>query len=135
MDYWPLRRWRPADPPLNAGRPALRIRARGPASPASRAGIAARYPRVGLDLLCVEKIPMLAIVLWVAQRAMQSQAAAGAINPLDGLPLDGRLANALVSYVAYLGKDLLADAPGHLLSARRHDPPGAALLHPRLATV
>ncbi len=86
LDYWPLRRWRPVDPPRGAGQPAP------------------LFPRAGFDLLWVEKIPMLAIAAGVGWVATQSQAAAGALNGLDGVPLDCRIANALVSYVAYLGK-------------------------------
>ena len=36
--------------------------------------------------------------------AMYSQNAGGALNSLVGLPLGSRVANALVSYVAYLGQ-------------------------------
>ncbi len=86
MDYWPLQRWRAVgDLPrsLQPGR---------------------LFPRKGFDLLFLEKIPMLAIVLSVAWGAMYSQERAGAMNSLLGLPMDCRVANATIAYVAYLGK-------------------------------
>ena len=87
MDYWPLRRWRPpcdaAGRRRPAGRRVFRARAstcfgwrRSPCWPSSFG--------------------------WPGGDA--EPAAAGALNALDGLPLDCRVANALVSYVAYLGK-------------------------------
>ena len=90
MDFWPLDRWRlpgwMLTPTPAAGQPAP------------------RFPRQGLDLLVVEKIPMLAIAGCVSMEAMYSQNAGGALNSLVGLPLGSRVANALVSYVAYLGQ-------------------------------
>ena len=61
-----------------------------------------RFPRQGIDLLVVEKIPMLAIAGGVAIMALIGQAAGGALNTFEGLPLDSRVANAMISYVAYL---------------------------------
>jgi Tfp pilus assembly protein PilF len=86
MDYWPLQRWRPAGDLPKSLQPA------------------APFPRKGFDLLWVEKIPMLAIVLAVCWGAMHSQEAAGALNSWEGLPVNGRVANAFVSYLAYVGK-------------------------------
>ncbi len=86
MDYWPLQRWRAVGNLPKSLQPAT------------------PFPRKGFDLLFLEKMPMLAIVLGVALGAMYSQERAGAMNSLLGLPMDWRVANAAIAYVAYLGK-------------------------------
>ncbi|MCB1057740.1 MAG: tetratricopeptide repeat protein [Acidobacteria bacterium] len=74
LDLWPLERWAPAQ-----GWPALR-------------------PRL------VEKLPLFALALASSVVTLVVQRAGGAVSGLAGVPLGERLANAAVSYVAYLGK-------------------------------
>ena len=57
-----------------------------------------------LSRLFVEKLPLLALVLASSLVTLRVQAAGGAMRPEMLSPLDHRLANALSSYVAYLGK-------------------------------
>jgi tetratricopeptide (TPR) repeat protein len=87
LDYWPLRRLRMLSPYESA--------AKQPAP---------RFPQQNIDLLVVEKIPLFALAVVVCKVTTFSQQAAGALNSLEGLPLGYRFANALVSYIAYLGK-------------------------------
>ena len=53
----------------------------------------------------MEKIPLFAISFWIGYWAMMSQQAAFALSPTEGGPFDlrSRVANAMVSYMAYLG--------------------------------
>jgi tetratricopeptide (TPR) repeat protein len=76
FDVWPLGRWRAA-----AGAPARRA-------------------------LLLEKLPLLAIAGVVALMTLRAQASQGAVATLGAVPLGLRVANAVVSYGAYLGKAL-----------------------------
>jgi len=88
LDYWPLRRVTfEADA---QGRP-------GHTSPRER--------RVALQL-AREKLPLLALVLMSSIITFVVQQRAGAVSGLDKMPLSLRAANALVSYLAYIGKTL-----------------------------
>jgi Flp pilus assembly protein TadD len=61
---------------------------------------------VGASLarLVLEKIPLFLLAIVSSLVTMQVQAAGGAIRPEALSPLDHRIANALTSYLAYLGK-------------------------------
>jgi tetratricopeptide (TPR) repeat protein len=67
--------------------------------------------RVGLARLAREKIPLFALAAACSAVTFLVQREAGAMSLGDQLPFGTRLQNALVSYVAYLGK---AIAPGGL---------------------
>jgi protein O-mannosyl-transferase len=84
LDYWPLGR-------MSFGKPAIGASAE-----------AACSRRRGFWLLIVEKLPLL--LLSAASCAVTVWAQQGAIQSLDYLPIATRMANAVVSYVAYLGK-------------------------------
>jgi len=56
--------------------------------------------------LVVEKLPMLALALASSIVTFLVQQRAGAVKGLDALPLDHRLANAVMAYAAYIGKML-----------------------------
>ena len=87
LDYWPLAAVAAAGwPPPAAGQPAP------------------RFPRRGFDLFGWRRFPCWPSRLAVAWWRCTSQGPPAALNTLEGVPLDGRVANALVSYVAYLGK-------------------------------
>jgi tetratricopeptide (TPR) repeat protein len=79
LDYWPLRR---LDRP-GAGRPE--------ASPAR---------------LLAEKVPFVLLSMLSSVMTLYAQSTGGAVAELDRFPLGARVANALVSYVAYLGKTM-----------------------------
>ncbi len=77
VDYWPLRR---VAPPI--GRDARRV----------------------LGRLLAEKVPFLAVAAAASAMTVYAQSAGGAVAALGRFPLGARVMNALVSYVAYLGK-------------------------------
>ena len=54
--------------------------------------------------LLVEKIPLLALSVLSALVTLAAQSSGGAVSELGALPLGPRVANAAVSYVAYLGQ-------------------------------
>ena len=70
--------------------------------PLGRLGAA---PSVGKSVrLVVEKVPLLALTAASCIVTYQAQLASGAVKNFERFPLDLRLANALVSYLSYLGK-------------------------------
>ena len=60
--------------------------------------------RAGLPDLLKEKAPLFAIAAASCAATVGAQRAGGALQTLERFPLSERLANALVSYAAYLGK-------------------------------
>jgi protein O-mannosyl-transferase len=64
-------------------------------------GFGARFPR-----LAIEKLPLAGLALAAIVATFAAQRQIGAVSPLEHIPLDLRLSNAVVSYVAYLGKTL-----------------------------
>jgi tetratricopeptide (TPR) repeat protein len=83
LDVWPLTRL---------------VRSGGEPSPVSTG----RAPRT-MRQLVLEKLPLLALAGGTALVAYTSRTSAGAVSSLDVIPLATRIANALVSYVGYLG--------------------------------
>jgi len=65
-----------------------------------------RFSLHSLSRLLVEKIPLFALAAASSLIAFKTQASAGAVKIVEGLPLSLRIANALVSYVNYLSKTL-----------------------------
>ena len=61
-----------------------------------------RYPPRRWYFLLAEKIPLGAIALWFCHKAIQGQSAFGALNSLEAISMQGRMLNALVSFVAYI---------------------------------
>jgi protein O-mannosyl-transferase len=88
LDFWPLGRWRPKRfaPDPAAGSPDIA------AEPFTR--------------LVLEKLPLFVAALVVGAVVAAGQRGTGATLAVGSLPLDVRLANAAVSYVAYLWKML-----------------------------
>jgi tetratricopeptide (TPR) repeat protein len=84
LDVWPLGRW--PRPGLAADRPRF---------PARRPGI-----------LLLEKVPMLVLAAASSVLAVTAQHVGGSVSTFVSVPLGMRLANAVVSYAAYLGKGL-----------------------------
>jgi Flp pilus assembly protein TadD len=88
MDVWPLGRLRLTEP--------------------TRRSVTAAVwgQRSVLMRLLREKIPLLVIALLSSVVTYVAQKGAGAVSVLEALPLDDRIRNALVSYVAYIAKML-----------------------------
>jgi tetratricopeptide (TPR) repeat protein len=91
LDFWPLGRMAP-DPPTPVGR--------GPAK--KKKGDRNSGSSVGR--LLREKIPFLVLAAVSSAITLIVQRAGGAVVPVQALPVESRLANALLSYVRYLGK-------------------------------
>ena len=66
----------------------------------------ARYERTTWYVLAREKIPLIALALALSVVTFLAQQHAGAVQQLAGVPIGTRVANALVSYVRYIGKAL-----------------------------
>jgi Flp pilus assembly protein TadD len=94
LDYWPLGRW----PAEKAGQ-AYWSRQKRPQP-------AAAPPAPGRSgwWLLVEKIPLLVLAAASSIVTYRVQQSGGAVIPLEFIPLGPRLANALVSYVTYVGQ-------------------------------
>jgi tetratricopeptide (TPR) repeat protein len=88
IDYWPLGRMR-----LGSG------------SHGGAAAVAAS-PRRSFATLLIEKAPFFALVAGTSAVAVLSQSSGGSVPSSAALPLEPRVANALISYVAYLGKTI-----------------------------
>jgi protein O-mannosyl-transferase len=84
LDYWPLARF--ADPTDPRGTPFMRAR---------------------LAALVGEKLPLFALAVVFSVITYLAQRSWGATAPLESFPLGERLANALVSYAAYLAKTII----------------------------
>ncbi len=108
-DYWPLERMA-GTPVLSSQFPVLRKR-QG-LEPGTGAPVARSF-----SFLVVEKVPLFLLSLGSAVMTMLAQRAGGAVH--DSTP--GRLGNAIVAYVRYMGKAFWPRAPRKLLSA-----PGSA---------
>lgn len=87
LDYWPLRRF-------DGARTVFDGRLGGPSH-----GAMATAGR-----LVVEKIPLYAFCAASCAVTLAAQTGGGAVMPLEIIPVDTRLANAIVSYVDYLVK-------------------------------
>jgi predicted negative regulator of RcsB-dependent stress response len=66
----------------------------------------ARVRRVGVTRLVVEKLPLLAGAALLAALTFFAQVQAGAVSTVGEVPLEVRVAQALISSVAYIGKML-----------------------------
>jgi tetratricopeptide (TPR) repeat protein len=69
--------------------------------PLGRAATPSAWPR-----LVIEKLPLLALAIASSVVTFVVQRGAGAVKGLEVLPLDRRLANAVVAYVVYIGQML-----------------------------
>jgi tetratricopeptide (TPR) repeat protein len=94
FDYWPLGRWSPYR--ATAAGPARAKKAKKPRSAADNAGV--------LRGLIGEKVPLLVLAAIFCVITVYAQEEFGAVKNLAGLPLSSRLTNALVAYIAYMGK-------------------------------
>src|SRR5207247_9025109 len=85
------------------GDPRARKARRSEALPHARARRAAWPP--GLRLV-LEKVPFVALAVASSVVTFVVQLHGGAVAAVDALPLEARLANALVAYAAHLGKQI-----------------------------
>lgn len=97
LDYWPLMRFQMN----NDDSSLLKIRFNPTQSNPS-----SKFPPIFL-----EKIPFILLAIITSFITIFAQQSAGAVNSFDALPLTVRIENALISYVAYIGKMLF---PIHL---------------------
>jgi tetratricopeptide (TPR) repeat protein len=112
LDYWPLKRWQKAlkSEKYVSGKPAnpmpLKIKGKKQKSAASEVkrkvflSSGSSSPNAGY--LILEKVPF--IVLAIASSIITVWAQYKGISSFQKLPLFERMANALVSYISYLGK-------------------------------
>jgi tetratricopeptide (TPR) repeat protein len=91
VDYWPLRR-------LDLGQSNSR-------------GAKSNFEKASVSLLLREKIVFFALSAILSLVTLAAQQKWALVAPLDAVPLNMRIANALVSYVSYIGKMIW---PGHL---------------------
>lgn len=91
LDYWPLGRFQWGYQKANKDLPKYKL-------------VKVRYQKSPTLSLVIEKIPLLALSAVLSVITVFVQRHAGAVFPLERLPLDSRIANALVSYVRYIGK-------------------------------
>jgi tetratricopeptide (TPR) repeat protein len=96
LDLWPLRRI--TLPDINQGGATGR-------SPL-RSGQSSLTHGSTLTTLLIEKVPLLLLAALVSVITYLTQTTAGAVVSLEALPLGVRVENAIVVYVAYLGKML-----------------------------
>jgi hypothetical protein len=87
LDYWPLERSAPGGTVA-----APRARERGGARP--------------WTALVVEKVPLFLLALLASMVTFTAQREVGAVNALTAIPLPLRLANAMMTYIAYM-RDLV----------------------------
>ncbi|MHC4417507.1 MAG: tetratricopeptide repeat protein [Planctomycetota bacterium] len=87
LDYWPLGRFQPGQIPLPQFGPVGKVPIR----------------KTALQLV-TEKLPLFALVSVAAVVAYMVPRTAGALELTQQLPLSSRLSNALVAYIAYIGK-------------------------------
>jgi len=85
--------------------------------------VAGRERGVGLGRLVLEKVPLLVVAAASGAVTFAVQRAAGAMAPIEGLPLAARAVNAVVSCAAYIGTALWpAGSPSSIRSTRRFRP-------------
>ena len=96
LDYWPLRRSVECGVPPSPGSYGATKR--------SAESVTASEPRAGKPWtgLFLEKAPFFALALVSSVVTFAVQKAGGAVAPLHKIPLNERIANALVAYVLYL---------------------------------
>ncbi len=82
LDYWPLQRWRPA----------------------AAATVTEPPPRIGIPSLIAEKLPFFLLAAATGVMTLLAQHSLGATGSMAVYPFLHRLANASISYVAYLVK-------------------------------
>src|SRR6266542_2412501 len=107
LDYWPLRRIQNSD--FGGQRSAVAAPVRGAPQRRTRLRVASAWQAAGWLHLIVEKIPL--FVLSAASCVATILAQKEAFAPMRAIPLQERVANAVVAYVEYVGQMVY---PAHL---------------------
>jgi Flp pilus assembly protein TadD len=94
VDFWPLQRW-----------PVGSIGWRTAASD-DHPGTGNRESGIPVRRLVLEKVPLFVLAALSSVVTYVAQSRGGAVKAMGGFPLDSRIANAVLSYWAYLGKAL-----------------------------
>ncbi len=94
MDFWPLERFSRRQPP-----DSMII--------SNQVQSISTGHDTSIRRLIYEKIPLIALTIPVSMVAIIAQRQAGALQPIEWLPFDMRMANALISYVLYIWKMLI----------------------------
>jgi tetratricopeptide (TPR) repeat protein len=89
LDYWPLDR-------IQGGSKVTKI------APTSKSE--ARYQKSSIRRLIAEKVPLFGLSVLLSVITFIVQKKGGAVLEMERLPLSWRIANAIVSYIRYLGK-------------------------------
>lgn len=94
LDYWPLQRFQSAGPPAKK---------EDPPGPSGRGAFSKKR---GMPLV-TEKVPFLILSAMSGAATISARLSGGGLVSSENLSFPARIANALVSYVAYLGKMVL----------------------------
>jgi len=119
LDYWPLRRFKWGQP----GKRKL-------SSLSESANVS--YKISTTSRLLAEKIPLFVLAAISIVLTLIAQGSAGAVEPMETLPVKLRIANALVAYVSYIGKLIY---PAHLAVFYPHAGAGLPTWQPILAFI
>ena len=115
LDYWPLARWQKVSALANAAAPVNILASGKKKSKHSKTGFSAdkkitaivsatKYSNHLMGRLFWEKIPFLFLAIASSIVTIWAQDKGGSIASLQKVQLTERISNALISYIAYLGK-------------------------------
>ncbi len=107
LDYWPLQRLEQKELPQEVLKPLSRDKKKGKSTPPPvKAPVqpVGRWPLI--RPLLTEKIPLFVLAVLSSIVTYLAQYHGGAVGSLEVLPLGARIANAFVSYTAYMVKTL-----------------------------
>jgi len=93
LDWWPLEQCRRSRHPVPSGFGRLRGET-----------VKAKYQKMTATRLTAEKIPLFALAAVSSVITYTIQKSSGAVTAIEVVPLGARIANALVSYIKYIGK-------------------------------
>lgn len=115
LDYWPLNRWAvPERMTVSARSPVVQFGGKRKRRESKDPGEAKAVPPIAspsspsdvLRALVAEKVPLFALAVLSSIVTFLAQQKGGAVSSLEQIPLVKRLANALISYAAYIAKTL-----------------------------
>lgn len=108
LDYWPLKRFQfetaLVPPPLNSHPDIQTTGTVDLLQPSIPSLPDAASRNISILFLVGEKIPLFVLAATSCWVSFLAQEGAGAVRSMEAIPLTSRVANALVSYVAYIGK-------------------------------
>ncbi len=106
LDYWPLQRLEQKKPPQKIVKPLPKNKKKGKNTASQVPAQTAVSQWSLIRPLLIEKIPLFALTLLSSIITYLVQQQGGALRAFETLPLATRMANAFVSYIAYMGKML-----------------------------